>query len=165
MKLEVNRAFKRRMAREKKKQEKINLAPVRSHQPKSREIRYENTKSAMAEESVIAMVLREPALLDQVTSLSQGQFSSPLLGKVFAQLMQRHIQGLEVSLSGVTDLTVGEMSHVAGILHQQSGPVSEQALRDCVRIIQSEHQSSNVESDDDLKAIQEKFRQSKGIRG
>ena len=165
MMMEVNRAFRHRMAREKKKQEKIDLAPVRNHQPKARSIRYDNTKSAMAEESVIAMVLRDPALLDQVSSLSQSQFSSPLLGNVFGQLMQRHVQGLEVSLSGITDLTSEEMSHVAGILQQQTGPVSEQALQDCVRTIQSEHQSSNVESDDDLKAIQEKFKQSKGIRG
>ena len=165
MKLEVNRAFKQRIAREKKKQEKIDLAPVRNHQPKSREIRYDNTKSAMAEETVITMVLREPALLDMVSGLSQGQFSSPLLGNVFAQLMQRHVQGLEVSLSGITDLTPEEMSHVAGLLQQQTGPVSEQALRDCVRTIQSEHQSDHVQTDDDLLARQKQLLESKGIRG
>ena len=165
MKLEVNRAFKRRIAREKKKQEKVDLAPVRNHQPKTRNIRYDNTKSAMAEESIIAMVLREPALLDQVGSLSRGQFSSPLLGNVVGQLMQRHMQGLEVSLSGLTDLSAEEMSHVAGILQQQTGPVSEQALRDCVRTIQSEHQSSHVESDEDIIALQKSMKERKGIRG
>ena len=165
MKLEVQRAFKRRIAREKKKQEKIDLAPVRNHQPNSRNIRYDNTKSAMAEESVIAMVLREPALLDQVMDLSKSHFSSPLLGNVFQQLMQRHVRGLEVSLSGVTDLNAEEMSHVAGILQQQTGPISEQALRDCVRIIQSEHQSTNVQTDEDLLARQKRLQESKGIRG
>ena len=119
----------------------------------------------MAEEAVIAMVLRDPALLDQVAGLSQGQFSSALLGKVFDQLMQRHIQGLEVSLSGIADLTGEEMSHVAGILQQQTGPVSEQALRDCVRTIQSEHQSTNVQTDEDLLARQKRLLESKGIRG
>ena len=165
MKLEVDRAYRHRLAKEKKKQEKIDLNPVRNHQPKSRTIRYDNTKSAMAEEAVIAMVLRDPALLDQVAGLSQGQFSSALLGKVFDQLMQRHIQGLEVSLSGIADLTGEEMSHVAGILQQQTGPVSEQALRDCVRTIQSEHQSTNVQTDEDLLARQKRLLESKGIRG
>ena len=60
MKLEVNKAFKRRLEREKKKQEKIDLAPVRALQPKERSIRYDNMKSAMAEEGVIAQILREP---------------------------------------------------------------------------------------------------------
>ena len=48
--MEVNKAFKRRIAREKKKQEKIDLAPAQNLQPKSRSIRYDNMKSAMAEE-------------------------------------------------------------------------------------------------------------------
>ena len=54
MKLEVNRAFKRRQSAEKKKQEKIDLAPSRALQPKSRSIRYDNMKSAMAEETILA---------------------------------------------------------------------------------------------------------------
>ena len=64
MKLEINKAFKRRIAREKKKQEKIDLAPAQAAQPKSRDIRYDNIKSAMAEETVIAMALKEPGVLD-----------------------------------------------------------------------------------------------------
>ena len=44
MNLEVSRARKRRLAKERKKQEKIDLAPARSLQPKSRSIRYDNLK-------------------------------------------------------------------------------------------------------------------------
>jgi len=83
MKIEVNKAYKRRIAREKKRQEKSNMAPAQALQPKSRTIRYDNMKSAMAEEAVLAMVLRESALLDEIRDLSAEEFSSGLLGSVY----------------------------------------------------------------------------------
>ena len=164
MKIEVGKAYKRRLAREKKKQERISMAPAAALQPKSRTIRYDNMKSAMAEETVIALALRVPALLDQTGELTGDVFSSPLLGRVYDQLATRHAQGLEVSLAGLGDFTSEEMSHVAGILHRQQGPVSEQALRDCVNTILAEHRKSRVESADDLRALQERMKQRKGFQ-
>ena len=164
MKMEIEKAFKRRVNREKKKQEKIDLAPVQALRPKSRSIRYDNMRSAMAEEAVIALVVKEPALLDQAKALRAVEFSSPLLGKVYEQLRKRHEQGLEVSLGVLEDLSGEEMSHVAGILHRQEGPVNEQALRDCVRIIRDEHQSSNVSSEDDLLRFRDKMKERKGVK-
>jgi DNA primase len=164
MKIEVGKAFKRRMAREKKKQEKISLAPAAALQPKSRSIRYDNVKSAMAEETILAMVLKEPALLDQTAVLKPEQFSSALLGKVYAQLVSRHRQGLDVNVSGLDDFNGEEMSHIAGIVHRHTGPVSEQALQDCVRTVQAEHRKGSVSSEDDLLALREKMKERKGIR-
>jgi DNA primase len=69
MKLEVERARKRRQAREKKQQEKLDLDPSRRLQPRSRSLRYDNMRSATAEETVLAQVLREPAMLDSLKSL------------------------------------------------------------------------------------------------
>jgi DNA primase len=165
LKLEVNKAFKRRMARERKKQEKIDLAPAQALQPKSRTIRYDNVKSAMAEETVIAMVLRQPALLDEAKTLQPEEFSSALLGRVYGQLRQRHEQGLDVSLSVLADFTSEEMSHVTAVYHRQQGPVSEQALSDCVKTIKSSHSSANVSSEDDLMALRNRLRESKGAGG
>jgi len=164
MKIEVNKAFKRRMARERKKQEKINLSPATNLQPKSRNIRYDNMKSAMAEESVIGAALKVPALLDQAKALKGEAFSSPLLGKVYDQLVMRHSEGLEVSLAGLSELTSEEMSHVAGIAQRQQGPVNEQAFLDCVRTILSEHGKSNVQTEDDLLALRERMKERKGIK-
>ena len=164
LKLEVNKAFKRRMARERKKQEKIDLAPAKNLQPRSRTIRYDNMKSAMAEETVIAMVLRSPALLDEAKQLDSGEFSSGLLGNVYDQLRRRHDRGLDVSLGVLTDLSSEEMSHITSVYHRQQGPVNEQALADCIRIIKKEHSSSNVASEDDLLAFRNKLRESKGAK-
>ena len=153
------------MAREKKKQEKIDLAPARNLQPHSRNFHYDNIKSAMAEETVIAMALKEPALLDQTGILSQGHFSSELLGRVFDQLIRRHTEGYEISIGILTDFTSEEMAHVAGIAQRQQGPVSEQAFQDCIRTILDEHGRANVDSDADIMALRNKMKERKGIRG
>ena len=87
MKIEVTKAFKRRVAREKRKQEKIDLSPASNHQPKDRAIRYDNIRSAIAEESVIAMILREPSLADLCGGLTSDMFSSALLGRAYEQLL------------------------------------------------------------------------------
>ncbi len=164
MEMEVKKAYKRRMAREKKKQEKIDLAPVRARQPESRSIRYDNIKSAMAEENVIAMALRDPTLIDISGNLTGGQFTVPLLGKVYDQLCQRHNQGLDVSLGILSDLTSEEMSHITGICQQQQGPANEKAFRDCVDTIRGATQSKQIESDDDLLAFRNKLKESKGTK-
>ena len=164
MKLEIQRAWKRRERNQKKQQEKIDLSPARNLQPKSRNIRYDNMKSAMAEEGVIAIALREPALLDRTGNLTQEKFSSALLGRVFTQLKQRHDQGLEVALAVLEDLDQEEMSHMVGVLQRQQGPVNEQAFADCVATICAEHQAASVNSEDDLLALRSRLKERKGIK-
>ena len=165
MKLEVSRAFKRRLAREKKKQERIDLAPAQALQPKSRSIRYDNMKSAMAEEAVIATVMKEPGLLDKLQNLMPEMFSSELLGRCYSQLQSRHTQHLEVSPAVLEDFAPEEMSHLTGILHRHQGPVNEQALDDCVRIIRGEHQKKAMQGNDDLMRLREQLKERKGTRG
>ena len=164
MKREVEKAYKRRQNRQKKQQEAIDLAPAKALQPKSRNIRYDNMRSAMAEETLIAMTLRQPALLDLAKDLKPGMFSSSLLGRVYDQLRLRHSQGLEVSLGVLSDLTADEASHMAGICQRQDGPVNEQAYLDCIQIIRSEYDSAAVSSEDDLLAYRDKLKKSKGIK-
>ena len=167
MKIEVNKAFRRRMAREKKKQERIDLSPAANLQPKDRHIRYDNIKSAMAEERVIAMLLREPALLGSCGGLTDEAFSSQLLGRVFKQLVQNYKQGIEVSLAALTDLTPEETAHIALLLQRQDGSVSEQALSDCIRIICTERQEQTVKSEqnnDDLLSLQKQLLVRKGLK-
>ncbi len=163
MKLEIGKAFKRRMARQKKAQEKVELAPVQALRPKERSIRYDNIKSAMAEELIIGLCLKAPALLDNVGMLTGDKFSVPLLGRVFTQLHRRHVQHLEVSLSVLEDLTPEEMSHMVAVAQKQEGPVSEQAFRDCIRTVLSQ-QEKKVENDDDLLALRNKLKASKGTK-
>ena len=164
MKIEVDKAFKRKVYRDHKKQEKIDLDPAKKLQPKSRNFHYDNLRSAMAEEGVLSLIVREPALLDLSKNLEPENFSCPLLGKVYGQLREQFREGAELSVSSLQDLEADEMSHVAGILQRHQGPVSDQAYTDCVRIILSENQSSHIETEEDLMAFQKKMKERKGIR-
>ncbi len=164
MKMEIERARKRRAHQDRKKQEAIDLAPARAMQPKSRSIRYDNMRSAMAEEGAVALILRDPALLDLARDVRPEEFSAPLLGKVFGQLQSRHARGLEVSVSVLEDFSPEEMSHIAYISQRQEGPVSQQAFLDCAATIRAEHQSASITTDDELLAYQNKLKQRKGNR-
>lgn len=162
MKLEVSRAFKRRMAREKKQQEKIDLAPAQALQPKTRTIRYDNMKSAMAEEGILAQAFLDPSLMGE-TDLTGASFSVPLLGKVYDQMLAMYKAGYEVSIGSLTDLSQEEMSHITGITQRLQGPVSRDAFRDCVHTVRSARQAAGVNSNDDLMAFRNKLKERKGI--
>lgn len=164
MALEIKKAYKRRMERDKKEQEKIDLAPVRSLQPKARTIRYDNMKSAMAEEGAIALALLDPSLMDKEKGLTGSNFSVPVLGKVYDQLLAMHQKGMEVTLAAVTDLSSEEMSHIVGVCQRREGPVNENAFSDCVKTILSISQASKVSSDDDLMAFRNRLKESKGTK-
>ena len=111
-----------------------------------------------------ALCLREPALLDKTGELSPESFSCPLLGRAYGQLKDRYRQGMDVSLSVLTEFEGEEMSHLAGILQRQEGPVSEEALSDCIRTIRGEQVKKQVSSDEDLLALRNKLKERKGIK-
>lgn len=164
MKLEVGRAFKRRTYQEKKKQEKIDLSPVRNLQPTDKKLHYDNVKSARAEEVVLAQILKEPALFGEIPELKPEMFSSEFMGRAFSQLLSRYRQGLEVSLSGLTDFTPEEMACLAGITQRLTGPVNHQGLADCARTIREEYQKSQTKTEEDIMLLREKMQKSKGIK-
>ena len=164
MKQEISRAYRRRAYQERKKQEKIDLSPVRNLQPTDKKLRYDNMKSARAEEMVLAQVLKEPALFEEITELKPEMFSSCFLGKAFSQLSSRYRQGLEVSLSGLTDFTPEEMACLAGITQRLTGPVNHEGLSDCSRTIQEEYQKSQTKTMADIMLYREKMQKSKGTK-
>ena len=164
MQTEVKKVWKQRQNREKKAQEKIDLAPAQATQPKSRNIRYDNVKSARAEESLIAQAMKEPALLDLTRDLKPEEFSVPLFAKVYTQMRDRFDQHLPISPATLEELSGDEASHIALVISSQSGPINEQAFRDCISTIQSAHRKSSVTSEDDLMAMRKKLQERKGMK-
>ena len=164
---EVARYRKDKAWRAKKLQAKKDLTPAVQLQPKSRELRYENIRSARAEEGVIRLLLLEPDLLEQTAALGPDQFSSPLLAKLYVLLKQRHSQGLSLQLGALSGtLTPEEMSHVTGILEQpESRSSSSQALRDYIEIIETEAAKRGGAGQDPLLAARDKFREKKSYGG
>jgi hypothetical protein len=102
--------------------------------------------------------------LDKAGSLTGQSFSVALLGKVFDQLLQRHTQGLDVSIGVLAELSAEEISHLTHICQNQQGPVSDQAFRDCVATILGEKQAKSISSDDDLLAFRNKLKERKGTK-
>ncbi len=162
VRLEVKRAWGKQQKQEKRAQDRIALAPENQRQPRSRTIRYENMKSAMAEEMVISILFQDISLLRQIPELLPEQFSCPLLGKVFSQMKSRFASGMDVSVGALEDLSPEEASHVAGFVARLSEPVQEQALLDCARTIITESRLAKGSSPDDLMALRNQLKERKG---
>ena len=164
---EIARYRKDKTWQARKRQAKKDLTPSVQLQPKARELRYENIRSARAEEGVIRLLLLDPGLLDQTGGMGPEQFSSPLLAKLYVLLQQRHSQGLSLQLGALSGvLTPEEMSHITGIVEQPESPTNRrQALRDYIAIIQTEAAIRGGSDIDPLLAARDKFREKKSYGG
>ena len=69
-----------------------------------------------------------------------------------------------MSLGVLEDVSPEEMSHLVGIVQRNQGTVNEAAYRDCIRTVLSQQQSKTVATDDDLRALQNRLKESKGTK-
>ncbi len=165
LKLEAENAYKRRVRNEKKREERKAMRPVENFQPAQRSIRYENMKSAMAEENILRMLCIDESLFSLLESLSGENFSSELLGRAFEALREQYRSGNSVSFAPLAgEFTKEEMQHLMSVINKEGlSTVSEDGLMDCVRII--EDARAKGEEAGDLLAAQARLRQKKGSFG
>ena len=152
---------KGRMRIAQKKEQRQNLAPAMTHQPKSRELRYTNIRSARAEEGLLRLASLDPALLERM-AVEPEEFSAPVLGKVFSLLRQRHSKGLSVQISTLAgELTGDEMSHMVEVLSQpESLANAEWAMDDYIKTIKTEaRQRENPNSGEALLELRRRQRE------
>lgn len=149
---EVKKAFQRRLRKEQKQQERRDLTPAIQLQPKSRGLRYENIRSARAEEGVLRLLLLDPSLHRELTQLRPEEFSSPLLGKAYALLLRRAEEGLSTQLSLLAgELTGEEMDHLTQVASSpESMANSRQSLADYIAVIRAEAIKRSGASGNDL---------------
>ena len=149
---EVKKAFQRRLRKEQKQQERRDLTPAIQLQPKSRGLRYENIRSARAEEGVLRLLLLDPSLHRELTQLRPEEFSSPLLGKAYALLLRRAEDGLSTQLSLLAgELTGEEMDHLTQVASSpESMANSRQSLADYIAVIRAEAIKRSGASGNDL---------------
>ena len=165
MKLEIGRAFRRRKAMERKKQEKADLDVVAQLQPKEKGLRYDKPASAAAEELLLAQLLKEPELLPTVKLLPQ-QFSSQLLGKAFGLMLQLQEEGRPVQLSSLSgEFTAEEMNHLTAVSRRNDSLVSETVVRDCAGKIRDEYEKSLCAGEESLLSRQARLKAKKGYGG
>ena len=164
---EVERYRKNRVWQAKTRQERRDLTPTIRVQPRERELRYADVRSARAEEGVLRLLLLEPSLFPAVERLEPEQFSAPVLAKIYGLLRQRHREGRSVQLAALTgELTAEEMSCLVEIMDQpQVLSNSEQALKDYIEIIETQALKRGGSEQDPLLAAREKFREKKAYGG
>ena len=165
MKLEVDRALKGRLRKAKKQQERRDLAPASQLQPRARSLRYDNVRSARAEEGLIRLLMLDPGLWNQMDGITGAEFSSSLLGRAFDVLRRRAEEGLSTRLAALAeDFTGEEMDHLAQVAAQpQATASSGQAITDYISVIRGERllRGGGEQGDDLLLAAQKRYQQKK----
>ena len=164
---EVNRLRKRDRRQARRQEERENLAPARQRQPQSRDLRYQNVPSALAEEGVLRVVLLDGEYFRQLEDLPPERFSSPLIGGAYAQLRQRWSEGRSVSLAALEGrFTPEEMDQLTAIVQQpQARNTAQEALEDCKRIILAEHRKGDIKSPEELMELRQALKKKKGFGG
>ncbi len=164
---EVRRYRKDRTWQARKREERRDMTPSTRIQPRQRELRYANVRSARAEEGVIRLLLLEPELIPEAGELSPGQFSAPPLAKVYDLIRRRHGEGRSLQLAALTGaLSPEEMSLVVELMEQPVDRAnSRQALKDYMEIIETEALMRGGEETDPLLAARDKFRERKAYGG
>ena len=168
MRNEVSRTYSKQKRKEQWAETRREMNPVATLQPQARAFRYANLRSAMAEEGVIRLMMRDDDLYDKLSVLRPEDFSSPLLGKIYSLLCADREADRPHSMAALGGiLSPEEMSHFTAILQKpESVSGAEQALSDYIRIIREEAvRQIGGDELDPLLAAQEKYKFKKGYGG
>lgn len=158
MKLEVELARKRARYKERREQERRDLNPAASAQPRERSIRYTDLRSALAEEGVLRLLTLDDSLFGENPPIREEDFSSPLLGRFFTALRAQLRESGQVNIPALAEFfTSEEISHLIGILQKpESLKNGAQALKDYCTIILDEAHKRAAVNEDPLMAAMEK---------
>ena len=168
---EVKRVQKSSGRRVRREEQRKSMSPANTAQPRARTIHYTNVKSAMAEEGVNALLLADSTLCSRLDSMENSLlpdfFSSDFLGKVYAELIRRHREGLSCAVASLAQsLSAEEMERLTQIAARPLPSDREKALADYIDIIMREKARTGQSEDvDPLLAFQALFRDKKGYGG
>lgn len=160
---EVERLRKRRLRDTHRREAREQARPEMAAQPRERGIRYDDPRSARAEEGLIRLLYLDPGLARIRELPDPAQFSSPLLARFYTELMTRIQAGERISLGVLAgQFTPEEMNHFTAVLQgTEDLSNAQRALDDYIHIIAGD----TDRQEDDLRALAEKYRQTKGYGG
>ena len=162
---EIQRSRNQRMRSAKRKQARRDMTPVTQVQPKARQMRYENPRSARAEEGILRLLILDGSLLRETEGLEPDQFSSPYLGKIYEVLRRRIREGRALQLGMLEgELDRDEIELLADILRQPEALENgKHAMADYRAILDTEQMKRGAGDEAALLAAREKYRQKKSI--
>ncbi len=160
MAAEVDKARRGAAKKARAQEERQAMTPANNVQPKERELRYSNVRSARAEEGVIRLLLLDPSLYPKAQSLVEEKFSSPFLWKVYRLLMERYRAGDTPQIPAMAgDLSRDEMSRLVQLAGEpETGQNSNKALKDYIEIMEAEWAKRRADGVDALLAVREQKR-------
>ena len=164
----VQSAAKAAYARERKQALNRELNPAtRIVQPQSRDLRYENVRSARAEAGLIRLLLMDDSLFPEPLPLAPEDFSAPVLRKAFFTLWGAKRDGHALSLALLSGaLTPEEMSVVSAEYEKPESPENAaRALSDYIRVIREESDRRTKDPQEDILAITQRKRQKQKNKG
>ena len=143
------------------------MTPARQLQPKERELRYTDVRSARAEEGVLRVVLLDGDFFARLDDLAPEDFSSPLLGKAYGILRRRWREGRRLSLSALEgECSPAELDQLSAILQEpQPRNTAQAALEDFKSAILARKDRKNITGAEGLTALKDALRQKKGLGG
>jgi len=157
IKNEIAKKRKIKRGRNKKDFEKDVTRARAKVQPASRELRYTNELSAVAEEGVIRCLVIDPTLIKTTAEMgfSREEFTSPFLAKIYGMLEKRLYEGREVSEAFIlSELEPGEASQLTIILQKpESLPHSGRIIREYIEKIRAERLKTQTPDEEMLLEI------------
>ena len=125
----------------------------------------DQVRSAVAEEGLLRMLLKEPELIPTVR-LPGEHCSVPLFGRVLELLRERFAHGQPVTLGALEGtLSREEMEHLTMVVNRKDMTVSEQAMDDYIRTIEEEYTRTHCRGGDTLLQMARQKKETGGYGG
>ena len=143
------------------------MNPVLTNQPRERSLRYENLRSALAEEGLIRVLMLDQGAFGAEPPVRGEQFSSSLLGQIFDTLWQHHREGRPLSVSLLSPILSSEgMSHLTEVLQRPENLAqADRIITEYAKVIREEHEKRSGTAIDPLLAAREKYKNKSGYGG
>ena len=162
---EVKRVMKSRARKETAALDRRAQNPVGELRRETRELKYENLRSALCEEKLLALVFGNADLLDRAEQkLTPQEFSSDFLAKIFEAALAQRRAGRELSpascMTALDEAQIRQVSAaIAGAVRSQE---PERELDDYIEVIREEHRKKTETGAERLRELAERRRQQKG---
>ncbi len=160
---EAERLRRRRIADAKKREARDASRPTQTAQPAQRSIRYDDPRSARAEEGLIRILYLDPGAAKGKTLPPPESFSSPVLARLYRELLRRVQTGETISMAVLAGQFTGdEMSHFTSVLGAPEDlSHADKAISDYIAVITGRTE----DAEDDLRTLAEKYRKTKSFGG
>lgn len=149
---EITSQRRKRGWKQKKQQQRKALQPAMEVQPKERQLRYQDVRSAKAEEGLIGLVMADPTLFQDMDGLQPEDFSAPALGNLYRQAKTLWETTGSITLSAMAQgLSGAEMNLLASLMQKpQMLGEARQAIADYSRQIRTQKWKREMTKDRDI---------------